>query len=70
MKVVISEFLILIRKFIENIISAEGNERIRLKNKENELALKEKHTKGLLNVSSTVHQRLDQAAALLSIQTL
>ncbi|XP_071303255.1 evC complex member EVC isoform X2 [Agelaius tricolor] len=36
----------------------EGNERIRLKNKENELALKEKHTKGLLNVSSTVHQRI------------
>ncbi|XP_053831121.1 evC complex member EVC isoform X3 [Vidua macroura] len=37
---------------------AEGNKRIRLKNKENELALKEKHTKGLLNVSSTVHQRI------------
>ncbi|XP_032915363.1 ellis-van Creveld syndrome protein isoform X2 [Catharus ustulatus] len=36
----------------------ERNERIRLKNKENELALKEKHTKGLLNVSSTVHQRV------------
>ncbi|XP_039584884.1 ellis-van Creveld syndrome protein isoform X2 [Passer montanus] len=36
----------------------EGNERIRLKNKENELAFKEKHTKGLLNVSSTVHQRM------------
>uniref|UniRef100_A0A8C5JS56 EvC ciliary complex subunit 1 n=1 Tax=Junco hyemalis TaxID=40217 RepID=A0A8C5JS56_JUNHY len=36
----------------------EGNERMRLKNKENELALKEKHTKGLLNVSSTVHQRI------------
>ncbi|XP_053796338.1 evC complex member EVC isoform X4 [Vidua chalybeata] len=36
----------------------EGNKRIRLKNKENELALKEKHTKGLLNVSSTVHQRI------------
>uniref|UniRef100_A0A674HSW3 EvC ciliary complex subunit 1 n=1 Tax=Taeniopygia guttata TaxID=59729 RepID=A0A674HSW3_TAEGU len=39
-------------------LQAEGNERIRLKNKENELALKEKHTKGLLNVSSTVHQRI------------
>ncbi|XP_066173344.1 evC complex member EVC isoform X3 [Sylvia atricapilla] len=38
-------------------LQAERNERIRLKNKENELALKEKHTKGLLNVSSTVHQR-------------
>ncbi|XP_064274756.1 evC complex member EVC isoform X2 [Passer domesticus] len=36
----------------------EGNERTRLKNKENELAFKEKHTKGLLNVSSTVHQRM------------
>ncbi|NXR27989.1 EVC protein, partial [Cinclus mexicanus] len=36
----------------------ERNERIRLKSKENELALKEKHTKGLLNVSSTVHQRV------------
>ncbi|NWW38272.1 EVC protein, partial [Panurus biarmicus] len=39
-------------------LQAERNERIRLKNKENELALKEKHTKGLLNVSSTVHQRV------------
>ncbi|NXH38552.1 EVC protein, partial [Dicaeum eximium] len=38
--------------------SYERNERIRLKSKENELALKEKHTKGLLNVSSTVHQRI------------
>ncbi|XP_039921580.1 evC complex member EVC isoform X2 [Hirundo rustica] len=36
----------------------ERNERIRLKNKENELELKEKHTKDLLNVSSTVHQRV------------
>ncbi|XP_058694549.1 evC complex member EVC isoform X2 [Poecile atricapillus] len=36
----------------------EGNERMRLKSKEKELALKEKHTKGLLNVSSTVHQRV------------
>uniref|UniRef100_U3K4H1 EvC ciliary complex subunit 1 n=1 Tax=Ficedula albicollis TaxID=59894 RepID=U3K4H1_FICAL len=39
-------------------LQAERNERIRLKNKENELALKEIHTKGLLNVSSTVHQRV------------
>ncbi|NWV68699.1 EVC protein, partial [Malurus elegans] len=39
-------------------LQAERNERIRLKNKENELALKEKHSKGLLNVSSTVHQRI------------
>ncbi|XP_030802979.1 ellis-van Creveld syndrome protein [Camarhynchus parvulus] len=39
-------------------LQADGNERIRLKNKENELALKEKHTKGLLHVSSTVHQRM------------
>ncbi|XP_068870572.1 evC complex member EVC isoform X4 [Aphelocoma coerulescens] len=37
-------------------LQAERNERIRLKNKENELALKEKPTKCLLNVSSTVHQ--------------
>ncbi|XP_010185749.1 PREDICTED: ellis-van Creveld syndrome protein, partial [Mesitornis unicolor] len=37
----------------------ERGERNRLKNKqENELALKEKQTKGLLNVSSTVHQRM------------
>ncbi|KAJ7410607.1 Ellis-van Creveld syndrome protein [Willisornis vidua] len=37
----------------------ERNERIRLKKKEkNELALKEKHSKGLLNVSSMVHQRI------------
>ncbi|XP_039406404.1 ellis-van Creveld syndrome protein isoform X2 [Corvus cornix cornix] len=36
----------------------ERNERLRLKNKENELALKEKPTKCLLNVSSTVHQRI------------
>ncbi|NWT50291.1 EVC protein, partial [Erythrocercus mccallii] len=39
-------------------LQAERNERIKLKNKENELVLKEKHTKGLLNVSSTVHQRV------------
>ncbi|NXF72681.1 EVC protein, partial [Sclerurus mexicanus] len=40
-------------------LQAERNERIRLKKKqENELALKEKHTKGLLNVSSVVHQRI------------
>uniref|UniRef100_A0A8C0VLV6 EvC ciliary complex subunit 1 n=1 Tax=Cyanistes caeruleus TaxID=156563 RepID=A0A8C0VLV6_CYACU len=39
-------------------LQAERNERIRLKSKEKELALKEKHTKGLLNVSSTVHQRV------------
>ncbi|XP_039406406.1 ellis-van Creveld syndrome protein isoform X5 [Corvus cornix cornix] len=39
-------------------LQAERNERLRLKNKENELALKEKPTKCLLNVSSTVHQRI------------
>ncbi|XP_015480029.2 ellis-van Creveld syndrome protein isoform X4 [Parus major] len=39
-------------------LQAERDERIRLKSKEKELALKEKHTKGLLNVSSTVHQRV------------
>ncbi|NWR27922.1 EVC protein, partial [Tachuris rubrigastra] len=40
-------------------LQAERNEKIRLKKKqENELALKEKHTKGLLNVSSAVHQRI------------
>ncbi|NWU59500.1 EVC protein, partial [Dromas ardeola] len=38
---------------------AERGERNRLKKKqETELALKEKETKGLLNVSSTVHQRM------------
>ncbi|XP_072784100.1 evC complex member EVC isoform X2 [Taeniopygia guttata] len=46
------------KKYLISQRSTEGNERIRLKNKENELALKEKHTKGLLNVSSTVHQRI------------
>ncbi|XP_066404720.1 evC complex member EVC isoform X2 [Molothrus aeneus] len=45
-------------KKLQYLKSLPGNERIRLKNKENELALKEKHTKGLLNVSSTVHQRI------------
>ncbi|KAJ7403370.1 EvC ciliary complex subunit 1 [Pitangus sulphuratus] len=40
-------------------LQAERNEKIRLKKKqENELALKEKHTKGFLNVSSAVHQRM------------
>ncbi|XP_027542176.1 ellis-van Creveld syndrome protein isoform X1 [Neopelma chrysocephalum] len=40
-------------------LQAERNEKIRLKKKqENELALKEKHTKGFLNVSSAVHQRI------------
>ncbi|NXU87329.1 EVC protein, partial [Xiphorhynchus elegans] len=40
-------------------LQAERNERIRLKKQqENELALKEKHTKGLLNVSPMVHQRI------------
>ncbi|NXM29044.1 EVC protein, partial [Oxyruncus cristatus] len=40
-------------------LQAERNGKIRLKKKqENELALKEKHTKGLLNVSSAVHQRI------------
>ncbi|XP_027747776.1 ellis-van Creveld syndrome protein isoform X3 [Empidonax traillii] len=40
-------------------LQAERNEKIRLKKKqENELALKEKHTKDFLNVSSAVHQRI------------
>ncbi|NWR59745.1 EVC protein, partial [Bucorvus abyssinicus] len=40
-------------------LQAERGERNRLRNKqENELALKEKQTKGLLNVSSTFHQRM------------
>ncbi|XP_054679720.1 evC complex member EVC isoform X3 [Grus americana] len=40
-------------------LQAERSERNRLRKKqENELALKEKQTKGLLNVSSTVHQRM------------
>ncbi|NXT84391.1 EVC protein, partial [Zapornia atra] len=40
-------------------LQAERGERNRLRKKqENELALKEKQTKGLLNVSSTVHQRM------------
>ncbi|XP_064306852.1 evC complex member EVC [Phalacrocorax carbo] len=44
--------------FTKNIISAERSERNSLRKKqENELALKEQ-TKGLLNVTSTVHQRM------------
>ncbi|XP_074760610.1 evC complex member EVC isoform X3 [Athene noctua] len=40
-------------------LQAERGERNRLRKKEeNELALKEKQTKGLLNISSTVHQRM------------
>ncbi|XP_017944771.1 ellis-van Creveld syndrome protein isoform X4 [Manacus vitellinus] len=40
-------------------LQAERNEKIRLKKKqEDELALKEKHTKGFLNVSSAVCQRI------------
>ncbi|KAM9661044.1 evC complex member EVC isoform 4-T4 [Morphnus guianensis] len=40
-------------------LQAERGERNRLRKKqENELALKEKQTKGLLNVSSAVHQRM------------
>ncbi|XP_053921098.1 evC complex member EVC isoform X3 [Cuculus canorus] len=40
-------------------LQAERDERNRLRKKQgNELALKEKQTKGLLNVSSTVHQRM------------
>ncbi|NXP49042.1 EVC protein, partial [Heliornis fulica] len=40
-------------------LQAERDKRNRLRKKqENELALKEKQTKGLLNVSSTVHQRM------------
>ncbi|KAM6261260.1 evC complex member EVC isoform 3-T3 [Porphyrio hochstetteri] len=40
-------------------LQAERGERNRLRKKqENELALKENQTKGLLNVSSTVHQRM------------
>jgi len=52
------EFVILSRRFYKNAISAERSERYRLRKKEeNEQALKEKQTKGVLNVSSTVHQR-------------
>ncbi|XP_076192044.1 evC complex member EVC isoform X3 [Aptenodytes patagonicus] len=40
-------------------LQAERGERNRLRKKqENELALKDKQTKGLLNISSTVHQRM------------
>ncbi|XP_017680055.1 PREDICTED: ellis-van Creveld syndrome protein isoform X4 [Lepidothrix coronata] len=40
-------------------LQAERNEKIRLKKKqEDELALKEKHTKGFLNMSSAVRQRI------------
>ncbi|NXA12505.1 EVC protein, partial [Sapayoa aenigma] len=40
-------------------LQAERKEKIRLEKKqENELTLKEKHTKSLLNVSSRVHQRI------------
>ncbi|OXB72869.1 UNVERIFIED_CONTAM: hypothetical protein H355_005259, partial [Colinus virginianus] len=52
------EFVIFSRFFYKNAISAERSERYRLRKKEvNDQALKEKQTKGILSVSSTVHQR-------------
>ncbi|NXS59893.1 EVC protein, partial [Brachypteracias leptosomus] len=58
-KVATTEFVILSRRFYKNIILAERSERNRLRRiQENELALKEKQAKGLLNISSSVHQRI------------